>query len=49
MIMMKNYITVCLVIFDDLSSFVMEPLEAREAAQNRLFWRMLAKHSAKHS
>jgi len=33
---------------NDLSSFGMELPEAREAAQNRPFWRMLTKHSAMH-
>jgi len=30
----------------DLTSFDMELLEARDAAQNRPFWRMLASYSA---
>jgi len=33
---------------EHLSSFGMELTKAREAAQNRPFWRMFAKHSAMH-
>jgi len=33
---------------NDLSSFGMELPEARQAAQNQLFWWMLRKHSAMH-
>jgi len=33
---------------NDLSSFSMGLLEAREAAQNQPFWQMLMKHSAVH-
>ena len=36
-------------ITDDLTSFDMGLLEARDAAQHRSFWRMLTKHSATHS
>jgi len=32
----------------DLTSFDMELLEARDAAQNRPLWRMLASYSAMH-
>ena len=32
----------------DLTSFDMELLQARDAAQNRPFWRMLASYSAMH-
>jgi len=32
----------------DLTSFDMELLEARDAAQNRPFWRMLASYTATH-
>ena len=32
----------------DLTSFDMELLEARDAAQNQPFWRMLALYSATH-
>ena len=31
---------------DDLTSFDMQLLEARDAAHNRPFWRMLASYSA---
>jgi len=33
---------------DDLNSFDMELLDARDAAQNQPFWRMLASYSATH-
>jgi len=33
---------------DDLTSFDIELLEARDAAQNRPLWRMLASNSATH-
>jgi len=36
-------------ISDDLSSFNMELTDARVAAQNRPFWRMLAKHGTTHA